>query len=260
MVKKAGMRGFRAVPMKGLSVSLTIHNKFRKFVSRNIVGYIPGRTRPEETVIFSAHFDHFGIGPESQIYHGARDNALGVASLISLAKAALALPRSERSYVFFSSTGEEQGLLGAEYYVNQPLFPLEKTVACLNIDMLNVWGKTSDISFFGLKKSGLEDIVIRSAQTLGRSVTGEPKPEDGLFFRSDHYCFCKKNIPGLFIGHGTIPSSIVEASKEWTRKAYHKPLDIVDDYWNLEGAVLDLHLLFYIGYQLANSNMFPKIN
>lgn len=150
-------------------------------------------------------------------------------------------------------------MLGAYYYVENPLFPLDKTVACLNIDMLNIWGKTEDISFFGLNKSGLEQIVKEKVKLQGRTLTPEPKPEDGLFFRSDHYCFWKYNIASLFIGHGVVPNSISEISKEWTRECYHKPEDVVTESWNLEGCILDLQLFFEVGYQLVNSTEFPRV-
>jgi Zn-dependent M28 family amino/carboxypeptidase len=262
----AGKPGFKAVDLK-ISTSLTINNKIKKSTSNNVVAVIPGSKRPEENIIFSAHWDHLGVGEPikgDSIYNGAVDDATGVSALLELAAAFQRTRlRPERSVVFISFTGEEQGLLGSEYYAKNPVFPVRKTVADINMDMMGMAGKTKDIVVYGYGQSDLEDYATASAKKQGRKIVKDPDPSTGLYYRSDHFNFAKVGIPALFTGSG---ADNVEHGREWGLKKiadfyktqYHSPQDNFDPKADVSGMVEDVRLLFDLGYKLSNESNFPK--
>ena len=258
--------GFKAVDLK-VSTSLTVNNKIKKSVSYNVVAVIPGSKRPDENIIYSAHWDHLGIGEPvkgDSIYNGAVDNATGVASLLELAGAFQKLPQKpERSIVFVSFTAEEQGLLGSAYYAAHPVYPVNKTVADINMDMMGLAGKTKDIVVYGYGQSDLEDYAEVSAKKQGRVIVPDPVPSSGLYYRSDHFNFAKVGIPSLFTGSGV---DHITHGKEWglkqvaefTKSRYHSPQDDFNGITDRSGIVEDVRLLFDLGYRLSNETTFPE--
>ena len=257
---------FKAVPM-GVSASVTINNTVERSTSHNVLALLPGTDRADEYIIYMAHWDHLGRDPNlegDQIFNGALDNASGTASLISLAKAFTALEtRPERSILFLSVTAEEQGLLGSAYYGENPVYPLEKTVAAINIDGLNIYGPMKDIVVIGYGNSELDDYLIAAAESQGRVVRPDPEAEKGYFYRSDHFSLAKQGVPALYTDTG---DDQVEHGVEWTRQKkdewtathYHRPSDEYSDDWDLRGAVDDIKLWFIVGYRLANESAFPQ--
>lgn len=258
--------GFKAVDLK-TTTSLTVTNTIKKSVSNNVVAVIPGTKRPDENLIYSAHWDHLGVGEPikgDSIYNGAVDNATGVAALLELAAAfQKSAQKPERSIVFVSFTGEEQGLLGSEYYAKHPVFPVEKTVADINMDMMGLAGKTKDIVIYGFGQSELEDYAAVSAKKQGRVTVKDPKPSTGLYYRSDHFNFAKVGIPSLFTGSGV--DNIVhgrawgqQQADDFFKSRYHSPQDNFDPKSDISGMVEDVRLLFDMGYTLSNETTFPK--
>jgi Zn-dependent M28 family amino/carboxypeptidase len=262
----ARKKGFKAVDLK-LTTSLTIKNKIKTSVSNNVVAVIPGSKRPEECLIYSAHWDHLGIGEPvngDSIYNGAVDNATGVAALLEIATAfQRSAVKPERSVVFVSFTGEEQGLLGSEYYAKHPVFPVNKTIADINMDMMGLAGKTKDIVIFGYGQSELEDYALNAAQKQGRITVKDPVPSSGLYYRSDHFNFAKVGIPSLFIGSGTDNITHGKAwglqqSADFIKSRYHSPQDNFSAITDMSGMVEDTRLLFDVGYLISNESTFPK--
>jgi len=258
--------GFKAVPF-GLKASLTLENDIEHSNSRNVLAKMVGSERPEEVIIYTAHWDHFGKAPDMEgdnIFNGAFDNATGTASLLELAEAFMSLKqRPPRSIVFLAVTAEEQGLLGSSYYATHPVFPTNKTVAAINIDGLNVFGKMNDITIIGYGNSELDDYVTAAARHQNRTVRPDPEPQKGSFYRSDHFNFAKRGIPALYtdngiddVDHG--PEWTLEQMAKYTEERYHKPADEFDPNWDLTGAVDDMRLLFEVGYRLANETGFPN--
>ncbi len=264
--KKAVERGFRGQAL-GLKASTELRNRIRKVVSRNVLALLPGSERPDEVIIYTAHWDHFGKDPSlkgDQIYNGALDNATGTAGLLVLAGTFARLPeRPKRSILFLAVTAEEQGLLGSAYYAAHPVYPPEKTVAIINMDGLNIWGPTKDITVVGYGMSDLDNYAVWAAKRQGRYVRPDPEPEKGYYYRSDHFSFAKVGIPALYVDAGV---EHVEYGEEWmlkqreeyVMKRYHKPSDEYDPNWDLRGAMQDLRLLFDIGYRLAQEDTFPN--
>jgi len=262
----AARRGFTAIPL-GLTASVSLKNSIRNVVSNNVLAVLPGGERKDECIIYMAHWDHLGIDTsrtDDPIFNGALDNATGVAGLLEIAQAFTKLEkRPSRSILFVSVTCEEQGLLGSEYYADHPVYPLDHTVAALNMDAMNIMGPMKDVTVIGYGNSELDDYVIEAAQTQGRIVRPDPEPEKGSFFRSDHFSLAKRGVPVLYTGSGT--DHVVHGT-EWTRaqrdkyvaEKYHKPSDEFDPAWDLSGTVDDLRLLFKIGYRLAGESTFPK--
>ncbi len=262
----ARKKGFKAVDLK-LTTTLTVNNKIRKSVSNNVIAVIPGSKRPKECIIYSAHWDHLGVGEivkGDSIYNGAVDNATGVAALLELAAAfQQSAQRPERSVVFISFTGEEQGLLGSEFYAKNPVFSVQQTVADINMDMMGLAGKTKDIIIYGYGQSDLEDYAEVSAKKQGRVIVRDPVPSSGLYYRSDHFNFAKVGIPSLFTGSGV---DNVTYGKAWglqqvaqfTKSRYHSPQDNFDEIKDRRGMVEDVRLLFDMGYRLSNESTFPK--
>lgn len=266
IMQKARTKGFKPVDLH-LQTSLVINNTIKKSTSHNVLAILPGAKRPQECIVYSAHWDHFGIGEPvkgDSIYNGAVDNATGTAGLLELATAFTQLPQPPaRSVLFISVTGEEQGLLGSEYYAAHPVFPMEKTVADINLDVLNTFGRTRDITVIGFGQSELDEYAQRAARKQGRVTVPEAHPEGGWFFRSDHFNFAKKGVPGLYIGPGTDAIGHeagwgAEQTAAYNRLRYHSPADEFDRAtWNLDGMVEDIRLLFDVGYQLSNESSFP---
>lgn len=260
-------RNFRPLSL-GAKASLTIRNKIRTIQSHNVVAKLDGRDPKlrSEHVIYTAHWDHLGIGPPvngQTIYHGAVDNASGTAGLLEIGRAfTKCQPAPRRSILFLSVTAEEKGLLGSEYYAAHPLYPLNKTLAEINMDAMNVLGRTRDFTVIGLGNSTLDDYVKQVAAEQSRAVRPDPEPEKGFYYRSDHFNFAKQGVPALdthsgidYVGR---PEGWgLEMRKRYTAEDYHKPSDTVKPDWDLSGLVEDLQLLFSVGYRVANADQYP---
>ena len=261
----AKTRGFRAVPL-GLKLNVTLDTTIRRQLSHNIVGILPGTTRPNETVLYSAHWDHLGHCEPIKgdgICNGALDNASGSAGLVALAEAAAKAGRTARSQVFLSVTAEESGLLGSAYYAEHPIYPLATTVGGVNMDGLNVLGRTRDVVVTGIGKSDLDGYVQRFAAAGGRTIAPEPNPEKGHYYRSDHFSFAKLGVPMLDAGSGE--DLVVggraaghAAAEDYVENRYHKPQDEYNPAWNWDGAVQDLTMYYGIGHELATGNAWPN--
>jgi len=217
-------------------------------------------------VVYTTHWDHFGVGPAvngDTIYRGAIDNASGTGGLIELARTfAAATPRPRRSVLFLFVTGEEQGLLGSTGYAEHPLYPLAKTVAVLNIDALNVHGRTRDLTIIGLGLSDLDDVIRKAAAVQGRVVKPDPMPEKGSYYRSDHFPFARKGVPSIHAGGGVeyvgrAAEYGTRVREDYIRNDYHKPSDTVKPDWDMSGAVQDLDLYLRAGYELALGATWP---
>jgi Zn-dependent M28 family amino/carboxypeptidase len=260
-------RGFRAVPLDiKLSASVSVREVYN--MSHNVIAKITGSKYPDEYIVYSAHWDHFGIGkPDAKgdsIYNGAADNASGTAALLQIAKAFESLPaKPERTVVFLSVTAEEQGLLGSAWYARHPIYPLAKTIANLNLDVLNTYGPTKDITFSGKGQSGLEDYLADEAKKNGRYIAPEDHPEAGHYFRSDHFNFARAGVPSLTadggvddLTRGTVYGK--QKHDEYTAERYHQPADQIDSTWDLTGGLQDVELVYAIGEKLANSRAWPE--
>jgi Zn-dependent M28 family amino/carboxypeptidase len=269
MKKAAIRRDFKPVALKA-HAKLNIESKIRQIDSHNIVGLLEGSDAKfkDEYVIYTAHWDHLGIGlPDAKgdkIYNGALDNASGCAGLIELARAFKSLPTPpRRSILFLSVTAEEKGLIGSKYYAENPIYPLDKTVAAINMDGLNQWGPTKDMTVIGLGNSTLDDVLRQAASEKSRVLRPDPEPEKGFYYRSDHFNFAKQGVPALdpsdgvtFIGK---PDDWGQKMRdEYTEKDYHKPSDEIKSEWDLSGAVEDLRLFFTVGYRVANTDKYPE--
>ncbi len=252
----------------GLDASFSIRNEIRNSRSHNFLAVWPGSERSDEYIIYTAHWDHFGIDSTregDQIFNGARDNATGVAALLEIARAFTRLPeRQQRSILFLSVTAEERGLLGSKYYGTHPVYPLTKTVAAINMDALNIWGRTRDVTVVGYGNSELDEYVQAAAEEQGRYVRPDPEPEKGGYYRSDHFSFARQGVPALAADHGV---DHVEKGEDWMREEmdawiednYHKPSDEYrPDEWDLSGALEDIRLLFKVGYRLSHESTFPN--
>lgn len=265
LTARAAKPEFGAVPL-GASASITVKNGIRRSQSANIAAKITGSERPDEVFAYMGHWDHLGIGSGDgdQIFNGAVDNATGTAALLEMAKAFKSLPRApKRTILFLAVTAEESGLLGSAHYATNPLFPLNQTVGGVNIDAMNVIGPMNDIVVVGFGNSELEDILARHAGKQSRTLTQEPTPEKGYFFRSDHFNFAKKGVPVLYAEGGTSHTEegedyVTEAAADYTANRYHKPGDEYDPSWDLRGAVLDMALYFTIGLEVAESESWPN--
>ena len=261
--RKADFQGFST----GMTLSTSLAVKPTYNVTKNVIAKVTGKTAPEEVIIYTAHWDHIGIGKPDEtgdsIYNGALDNASGTAALLALAKAFKTDEQPDRTVVFLSVTAEEQGLWGSAYYAKNPIYPKEKTVANINMDGVNPYGKMKDVSVIGVGQSEMEDLLDEELKKLGRYAAPEPNPVVGYYFRSDHFNFAKIGIPALYIGTGI---DHVEKGKEYGKQLqeeyvaqyYHKPADAYDPKrWNLDGAVDDVQLLYEVGRNLANSTKWP---
>jgi Zn-dependent M28 family amino/carboxypeptidase len=266
--KQALTREFKPVALN-LKASLGVRNKMRTLDSRNVVAKLEGSdsTLKDEYVVYTAHWDHLGVGAPvngDTIYNGALDNASGVSQLLEIAGAfAKAQPRPKRSILFVMVTAEEQGLLGSEYYAVTPIYPLAKTLANINIDGVNQWGRTKDITVIGMGASDLDDYLRDAASQQGRTLRPDPEPEKGFYYRSDHFNFAKQGVPALYTDSGVEyigkPEEYSKQKRdEYTEKDYHAPSDEVKPDWDLSGAAEDGQLLYTVGYRVANADKFPE--
>ncbi|HET7708405.1 MAG TPA: M28 family peptidase [Sphingomicrobium sp.] len=262
----AKRKDFRPVDLKS-TMSATLNAKTEVINSYNVVGILPGRTRPDETVIYTAHHDHLGIGlPDAngdRIYNGALDNATGTAHLIEQARAFAAKPRTARSVLFLAVAAEEKGLLGSEYYAANPLYPLGKTVAVLNTDGGAIYGPARDFSIAGTARLDLLDMLIEEGRRQNRTFTPDPRVEAGSFYRSDHFPFAKVGVPAISwrSGQDLIEGGVARGKAlqdEYTAKRYHQPDDEYDPNWNFVGQIRDWQLLHNVGYRLANGKEWPN--
>jgi Zn-dependent M28 family amino/carboxypeptidase len=264
--KQAQTRAFKPVTLKDESLSASFKVDKSVITSHNIVGRVEGSKHPDQTVIYSAHWDHLGVGePDAKgdrIYNGAVDNATGTAALIELGRAFAQGPRPERSVVFLNVTAEEKGLLGSEYYAANPLYPLAKTAGVLNVDALDPHGPSRNFTISGSAKLGLLDDLIADAKKFGMTYTADPKPEAGHFFRSDHFSFAKRGVPSISFGSGNdwVDGGLAAgkaAEDEYVAKHYHQPSDEWQADWPFTGMARDLQLLYTVGDDLANSDKWP---
>ena len=250
-----------------LNVSVDIKNKIKKDVSKNVVALIPGTESKDEYIIYSAHWDHFGIGKAIEgdsIYNGAVDNASGTAGLLVIAEAFKKSNDTKRSIVFMAVTGEEQGLLGSAYYAEYPIFIPKKTVANINIDALDSPGKMKDLTITGYGQSEMDEYAKEAAEKQNRYIIPDPEAEKGYFFRSDHFNFAKIGIPALYAsgayeGFDKSIEDIKKYNDNYRMYKYHQPSDEYNsETTDLSGIQLDLQLFFNVGLKLANEDYFPK--
>ncbi len=266
--KQARTREFKPVPL-GLKASMAVRNTLRTIDSQNVVARLEGSdpALKDEYVVYSAHWDHLGVGAPvngDKVYNGALDNASGVATVLEIARAfTQAQPQPKRSILFLMVTAEEQGLLGSQYYSISPLYPLNKTLANINIDGVNQWGRTKDITVIGMGASDLDEYLKAAADEQGRVLRPDPEPEKGFYYRSDHFNFAKQGVPALdpdagieFVGKDADYGK--RKRDEYTEKDYHAPSDQVKPDWDLAGAMDDAQLFFAVGYRVANADKFPE--
>ena len=268
-LKKAATRkDFRPVALNAMA-TFRVRNQVREIQSRNVIAKLEGSDAAlkNEYVVYTAHWDHLGRDTTlkgDQIFNGALDNATGTAALLTLAKAYKALPTPPaRSILFLAVTGEEYGLLGAKWYATHPLYPLNKTLANLNMDGVNQWGRTKDVTVVGYGNSTLDDLLGSVLAPTGRTIKPDPEPEKGFFYRSDHFEFAKQGVPALYIDSGTEyvgKDSAYSQQKrdEYTNNDYHKPSDQVKPDWDLSGAAEDLQTLLQVGYRVAQTDRWPE--
>lgn len=268
LAEAARQPGFKAVPL-GVKASVSFDNAIKRSMSKNVVGILPGKTRPEEVFLYTAHWDHLGrCTPDEtgdDICNGALDNATGTAGLIAVAEAQAKAGPADRSMVFLAVTAEESGLLGSKYYAENPIYPLARTVSGVNMDGLNILGATRDVTAVGAGKSELDPILERAVKAQGRYISPESTPEKGYYYRSDHFSMAKLGVPMFNAGSG---DDMVDGGKargkaiaaEYTDKHYHQASDEYDPRWNWDGAVQDLQLYTTLGRELANATTWPNWN
>lgn len=268
LLSSADIRGFKGISLNlTLSTDLKVKTNFNS--SNNVIGKITGSKFPDETIIYTAHWDHLGIGAPDEsgdsIYNGAIDNAIGTAGLIELARGFKSMPTSpERTIVFLAVTAEEQGLWGSAYYAQNPVFPTKKTEANINMDAPNWYGKTKDLIILGQGQSELEDILQEESAKVNRTISPEAHPEAGYYYRSDHFNFAKEGIPSLFTAGGTDvigkePGYGKRIDDEYNNMHYHRPSDEYDTTRiQLDGQIEDLRLLFRLGRRLAYGRQWPQ--
>lgn len=265
--KQRAAEGAYHVDMGDLTASVEVNSEIKKSVSYNFIATLPGSKKPDEHIIYSAHWDHLGTDKNrkgDQIYNGAHDNATGTGGMIEVAEAFTKLPsHPDRSITFLAVTAEEQGLLGAKYYAENPIIATDKTVANINMDSLNLLGKVKDVSVVGMGKSELDDMLGEAAKMQERTISGDPKPSSGGYYRSDHFAFANMGVPAMYAGGGS------EARDEETaqyrkrmslvlRGCYHQPCDRYRDEWDLSGAVQDLQLFYKVGFDISQQEQWPK--
>jgi Zn-dependent M28 family amino/carboxypeptidase len=263
--KQAQSNTFRAVPLKGITMSASYRVKHETVVSKNVVGILPGTAHADQTVIYTAHWDHLGIGKPDEtgdrIFNGAADNGSGIAALLELARLYGSAPKTPRSVVFLAVTAEEKGLLGSEYYAANPLYPLATTVADINMDMLGLNGPTKDFSAMGANT--LVDDIVAAGREQGRTFAPDPTPEAGHFYRSDHFPLSKAGVPATSFSPG---DDLVNGGKEkgvalredFNAKKYHQPKDEWSPSLDFSGEAQDVALLYKVGRSLATSNEWPQ--
>lgn len=264
---EASNRDFQAFPL-GLNISFSLKNSFKNSRSYNVIGLYPGSDLSDEYIVYTAHWDHLGIGPAvngDTIYNGAVDNASGVAGILEIAEAfTKTKTKPLRSIVFLAVTAEEQGLLGSAHYAANPVFPMEKTVANINMDALSTIGRMKDLTIVGYGHSELDDYAKEIATSQGRYILPDPNPGTGSFFRSDHFNFARAGVPALYakggyehVEHGV--NYVEDRSKAFNANHYHQPSDQFDpENWDLSGMVEDVQLFFLIGKRLGGETYIPK--
>ena len=264
--QQAKQKDFKPVAL-GVNASTSFTNSIRSYESRNVIGILPGSERPDEYVIHTAHWDHLGRctpAPDGDdICNGAVDNATGTAALVALAEAHAKAGAPARSLVFLAVTAEEQGLLGADYYAANPVFPLTQTVGGINMDAFLVAGKAKDVTVVGPGKSRLDDFLNKALEDDGRVATPNPTPEAGYYYRSDHFAFAKRGVPMLYLDGG---EDLIDGgreageavAKDYRDNRYHGPKDEFSEDWNWDGVMADLQLFYRIGRMLASSTSWPN--
>jgi Zn-dependent M28 family amino/carboxypeptidase len=262
----AAHAGFKAIPMS-LRADAALHNNVRRFNSTNVVALLPGGGRRHEYVVYTAHWDHLGRDPARpghNIFNGALDNASGVAGLLTLAQSFVRTqPIADRSMVFLATTGGESGLLGSEYYVENPVFPLRQTAAVFNLDTLHGGGPTRDVNVLGMGNTDLEEQVRGAALLQGRELTPEPTPEQGLYYRSDSFSFAKAGVPVLYAKSGLDDAARGPVwgraqLEDYMAHRYRQPSDQYSADWDVRGALEDLGLYYEVGNRVARSRRFPR--
>ncbi|TMP50155.1 MULTISPECIES: M28 family metallopeptidase [unclassified Pseudoalteromonas] len=267
--KANAAKGAYHVDMGDLTATVNVKNTIKKSVSYNFIATLPGSKTPDEHIIYSAHWDHLGTNKNrkgDQIYNGAHDNATGTAGMIEVAEAFTKLgKRPDRSMTFLAVTAEEQGLLGSKYYAANPVIPANKTVANINMDSLNLLGKVKDISVVGIGKSQMDELLATAAKEQGRTVSGDPKPSSGGYYRSDHFAFANMGVPAMYAGGGT--QAFDEETANYRKRmslvlrgCYHQPCDRYRDEWDLSGAVQDLQLFYKVGFDISQQTQWPTWN
>ncbi len=252
-----------------IAASVTVKNAFEKSESNNVIATLEGSEKPNEHVIYTAHWDHLGKDESKegdQIYNGAHDNATGTAAILAMAQAYGELtPTPKRSVSFLVVTAEEQGLLGSKYYASNPVIPIENTVANINMDAMNVLGKTKNVAVVGMGKSEMEDYLKSAASKQGRTLTQEDRPEAGYYYRSDHFSFAKQGVPALYAEGGNEPAD--EETAKYRKRmnvivtgCYHQVCDEYREDWDLSGIVQDTQMLFDVGVNVSNAKAWPKWN
>lgn len=268
-MKANAAKGAYHVDMGDLTASVEVNNTIKKSISYNFIATLPGSEKPNEHIIYSAHWDHLGTDKTrkgDQIYNGAHDNATGTAGLIEVAEAFATLPEHpSRSMTFLAVTAEEQGLLGSKYYAAHPVIPASQTVANINMDSLNLLGKVKDISVVGIGKSEMDSLLETAAKAQGRTVSGDPKPSSGGYYRSDHFAFANMGVPAMYAGGGS--EALDEETANYRKRmslvlrgCYHQPCDRYRDEWNLSGAVQDLQLFYQVGFDISERKEWPTWN
>jgi Zn-dependent M28 family amino/carboxypeptidase len=241
----------------------------RTIQSKNVLARLEGSDPKlrDELIVYTAHWDHLGRGAAvngDDIYNGALDNASGVAAVIEIARAFTSVaPPPRRSVLFLMVGAEEQGLLGSQHYAEHPVYPLARTLAAINIDGVNQWGRTSDITVIGLGASDLDDYLRDAAAEQGRTLRPDPESEKGFYYRSDHFNFAKQGVPALYTDSGIEfvgkpPEYSARKRDEYTNRDYHAPSDEIKQDWDLTGALDDAQLMFIVGYRIANAAKFPE--
>ena len=267
LMAAARKRGFRAVPLRNVKANVSFDNAIRKHSSKNVVALLPGKTRPDEYVLYAAHWDHLGhceAAPDGDdICNGAIDNATGTAALVALAEANVKAGPTDRSQVFLAVTAEESGLLGSAYYGDHPVFPLGRTVGGVNMDALSMAGLAKNVVVIGKGKSQLDAYLDHALAAQKRVASLEPTPEKGFYYRSDHFSFAKHGVPMLYFEGGQDlvkggPAAGARAAKDYEEHHYHGPKDEYDPKWDWSGVKADLKLYYDVGRALANTTDWPN--
>jgi Zn-dependent M28 family amino/carboxypeptidase len=264
----AATRGFTPIDLR-VSASVTLKNTLRTVTSRNVVAKVEGGDPAvkDECVLYTSHWDHFGLGAPlngDPVYHGAVDNAVAVGGFLEIARAFAAMRVPPRRTILFAAvTAEEQGMLGSEYYASNPVWPLEKTLAVINLEMLNVHGRTRDLTVVGLGLTDLDGVAAEAADAQGRYLKPDPEPERGMFYRSDHFSLARRGVPAFEPDHGDDfigkPAGFgKEVRRDFFTNLYHKPTDTVKADWDLSGGVEDLQLYWMVGYKVAQGDRHPR--
>ena len=265
-VSAAASGKFEARPL-GLRASVAVTNGLSSMESANVVGMLPGSEHPDEYIVYTAHWDHLGVARsvlQDRIYNGAVDNATGVAGMLEIAEAFSVMEAGpKRSIVFLAVTAEESGLLGSDWYASHPLFPLERTVANINLDAMSLVGPSHDITVIGYGNSELDEYAARAAEIQSRHLEPEPTPEKGFFYRSDHFNFAKRGVPALYLRGGVDHREKgreygLAYNSAWVSEHYHKVSDEYSEDWDLRGVIEDVELLFEVGRALSATRDWPN--